>query len=881
MAAISPTPKLQFFDANGNPLSGGKLYSYAAGTTTPLATYTDSGGGTLNTNPVILNSRGEASVWLGSALYKLKLTNAADVEIWTVDNIGGAVTLAELAASGGSNLVGFLAAGTGAVATTVQTKLRERISAFDFMTSAQIASVQARDMNEDVTVPLQAFFDACRGKRGFLPAGTYKKTAQIVMDPQYSYDIEGDGWSSEYTEQGTVIKDTTNGNGLFIYYTLGNYPGGPPGGGYPNSDNRVRLARFSLRGPAVSTNVTPGSQTIGIEGVNTVVQTGTGIWMYWMQALLLEDVWISDYPGDGIYGYRCFSSAYRNVWLIKNRNCGIHLFKTANSVQLTGIKALGNGRVGSSAINCNILIDGAASFENLGPIIDGANDVSYGGNNGYAGFALSVSGSTLTSIVVLTGTATINATGHGFLAGQQVAIFGATGGDAQINTVAPAVVVTAAANSFTVATTAADGTYNQSTLKVGPYVAGIGVANIQGVQLDPYSEECSGPAVYVYGSVTGFTVHGGYYLDNKIYVESAARGGSIRGCAFTGNRSGVYLVDSVSAVVGENQYLNDALRGMPSSYIGGLPFLDNGSTIVQGITIGRGADLNINERAPGEVTNTAVGVATLRNASTAGGGGQGKQNTAVGYYALNALTAGYNNTALGRHTGLALTTGFQNVAIGNRAMDTGTNIQDSVFVGNTAGSGMTSGGNDTYVGIAAGVKASAGASDGNNTGIGSNALRVNGSQNYKWCTIVGAQENPMTAATGLLNYTGLGWNTYSFAADNKVRAGDGNVTAAHVQVAWTATSDVRLKKDIADLDLGLPLLEALRPVSFKRIGGDDTEELGFIAQEVEAAIPRPLGMLSVDNLGTYGLRKDDLIAVLVKAVQELSARVKELEDARP
>jgi hypothetical protein len=98
-------------------------------------------------------------------------------------------------------------------------------------------------------------------------------------------------------------------------------------------------------------------------------------------------------------------------------------------------------------------------------------------------------------------------------------------------------------------------------------------------------------------------------------------------------------------------------------------------------------------------------------------------------------------------------------------------------------------------------------------------------------------------------------------------------------VAWTATSDVRLKKDIADLDLGLPLVEALRPVSFKRIGGDDTEELGFIAQEVEAAIPRPLGMLSVDNLGTYGLRKDDLIAVLVKAVQELSARVTELEDA--
>ena len=76
MASISPTPKLQFFAANGTPLVGGKLYSYAAGTTTPLATYTDESGGTANPNPVILDSRGEASVWFGSAAYKLRLTTA-------------------------------------------------------------------------------------------------------------------------------------------------------------------------------------------------------------------------------------------------------------------------------------------------------------------------------------------------------------------------------------------------------------------------------------------------------------------------------------------------------------------------------------------------------------------------------------------------------------------------------------------------------------------------------------------------------------------------------------------------------------------------------------------------------------------------------------
>lgn len=91
MTTLTPTPKQQFLDANGNPLAGGKVYSYAAGTTTPLATYTDQGGSAPNTNPVILDSRGEAAIWLGVASYKLKLTTATDVEIWTVDSIPGAV----------------------------------------------------------------------------------------------------------------------------------------------------------------------------------------------------------------------------------------------------------------------------------------------------------------------------------------------------------------------------------------------------------------------------------------------------------------------------------------------------------------------------------------------------------------------------------------------------------------------------------------------------------------------------------------------------------------------------------------------------------------------------------------------------------------------
>lgn len=126
MALICPQPFLQFEDGNGNPLSGGLLYTYAAGTTTPLATYTDSGGGTPNANPVVLDSNGIASVWLSSALYYFELKTSAGVLVKTVDNVGGALTSAgsssfsvtTLTVSGASSLQGLTAGlGAGSIGT--------------------------------------------------------------------------------------------------------------------------------------------------------------------------------------------------------------------------------------------------------------------------------------------------------------------------------------------------------------------------------------------------------------------------------------------------------------------------------------------------------------------------------------------------------------------------------------------------------------------------------------------------------------------------------------------------------------------------------------------------------------------------------------------
>jgi hypothetical protein len=82
----------QFFDNNGVPLTGGKIYTYEAGTSTPLATYTSSTGGTAHTNPIVLDAGGRVpggEIWNALQLYKFVLKTSDDVTIATYDNVGG------------------------------------------------------------------------------------------------------------------------------------------------------------------------------------------------------------------------------------------------------------------------------------------------------------------------------------------------------------------------------------------------------------------------------------------------------------------------------------------------------------------------------------------------------------------------------------------------------------------------------------------------------------------------------------------------------------------------------------------------------------------------------------------------------------------------
>ena len=79
MAFIS-YPNFQVFDDNGDPLSGGKVYTYDAGTTNAKTTYSDSAMSVANANPVVLDSRGECDIYCSGTL-KLVIKTSAGVTV--------------------------------------------------------------------------------------------------------------------------------------------------------------------------------------------------------------------------------------------------------------------------------------------------------------------------------------------------------------------------------------------------------------------------------------------------------------------------------------------------------------------------------------------------------------------------------------------------------------------------------------------------------------------------------------------------------------------------------------------------------------------------------------------------------------------------------
>jgi hypothetical protein len=219
----------QFFTNTGVILSGGKLYTYAAGTTTPLATYTTYSGGTARTNPIVLDSAGRVpdggEIWLtGGVNYKFLLKDSNNILIATYDNVTGindpttfnAVLTAfeaSLAASTGSSLVGYLPAGTNAVATTVQAKLRQLVSVKDFGAVGNGTTDDTFALTNAINTGLSLDFSN----------GTYLISGPLYPKSNTVWD-GGNNGTIKYSTQTCLVDAQTITNWNFVGLTInGNY----------------------------------------------------------------------------------------------------------------------------------------------------------------------------------------------------------------------------------------------------------------------------------------------------------------------------------------------------------------------------------------------------------------------------------------------------------------------------------------------------------------------------------------------------------------------------------------------------------------------------------------------------------------------------------
>jgi hypothetical protein len=277
MAELSPSPKAQFLDANGAPLAGGKVNTYQAGTTTPLATYTDASGATANTNPVILDARGEANIWYTSGVsYKIVLTDATNAVIWTVDNvamsgsmaaqnannvnitggtIGSGVTFNGNITGTAANVTGTVAVANGGTGATTAANARTNLGA-----AASGANTDITSLEQDVAV-------VATGTIGATSIG-FRGAPQNPQTGAYGLVLADNGKHISITTGGVTIPSNASqafpiGATVVIFNNSG-------------SSQTIAITSDTLR-QAGTTNT--GTRTLANYGLATVLKVDTTLWV--------------------------------------------------------------------------------------------------------------------------------------------------------------------------------------------------------------------------------------------------------------------------------------------------------------------------------------------------------------------------------------------------------------------------------------------------------------------------------------------------------------------------------------------------------------------------------------------------------------------------
>jgi len=384
---------------------------------------------------------------------------------------------------------------------------------------------------------------------------------------------------------------------------------------------------------------------------------------------------------------------------------------------------------------------------------------------------------------------------------------------------------------------------------------------------------------------------------------------------FVGFQSGDALVDGTfNVAIGSNSLTADT-KGKKSVAVGTnalstqnfTSLTDTFNTAV-GHSAGTGVTSGINNTLIGALAGAALTTATKNThvGYSAGGVGviTGTRNCTLGHEAGKALTSGASNVYIGAFTGKAETTGTANTALGDAAYITEADGDENTAIGSQALKLNQSASNEnTMIGSKAGFgNGSSATTFGGCTFVGRNT--GNSGRSSTFATLVGRNVDQSGTAVNAeivlgSNLVGGGTNTVRVGT----AAGNATISCDGSDTSWAASSDSRLKTDVADCAVGLDFIKDLRPITYNweaknavantlpqydadssdPVYGSGKIQHGFLAQEVKTAIDAHSGlkngftMWREDPDGTQQVAPTALVPMLVKAIQELEARIAVLE----
>lgn len=186
-----------YYDSNGNPLVGGKLYFFVTGTSTPKNTYSDNGLTTPNANPVVADSAGRfGAIYLETGSYKAELRTAAEVVIWTEDPVEGTPGGSTL---GATTFTGAITMSGAAINETARASIASA-------TTVNIGAAAANSILITGTTTINAFDNVAAGRRRsvtFAAALTLTHNATSLILPGGANIVTAANDSAEFLSLGS------------------------------------------------------------------------------------------------------------------------------------------------------------------------------------------------------------------------------------------------------------------------------------------------------------------------------------------------------------------------------------------------------------------------------------------------------------------------------------------------------------------------------------------------------------------------------------------------------------------------------------------------------------------------------------------------------